>query len=100
MRQERHQDKSNLLKVISEKAELEESGEAVRKILREVFRNQKISTKELARCTQLPVPVTAAVRRELENEGLLFACDGLQITIKFIHSGIYEFYVNIYFTSY
>jgi len=82
MRQERHQDKSNLLKVISEKAELEESGEAVRKILREVFRNQKISTKELARCTQLPVPVTAAVRRELESEGLLARNRGAFLTKK------------------
>ena len=78
----RHQDKSNLLKVISEKAKLEEGEEAVRKILREVFRNQKITTKELAYLTQLPVPVTAAARRELEHEGLLTRDGGAFLTEK------------------
>lgn len=82
MQPERYQDKSNLLKIISEKAELEEGEEAVRKILREAFRSQKISTKKLAYLTHLPVPVTAAVRRELENEGLLTRNGGAFLTEK------------------
>ncbi len=82
MQPERDQNKSNLLKIISEKSELEEGEEAVRKILREVFRSQKISTKELAYLTNLPVPVTAAVRRELENKGLLARNGGAFLTEK------------------
>jgi predicted methyltransferase/ribosomal protein S18 acetylase RimI-like enzyme len=82
MQPERYQDKSDLLRIISEKAELEEGEEAVRKILREAFRSQKISTKELAYLTNLPVPVTAAVRRELENEGLLARNEGAFLTKK------------------
>jgi predicted methyltransferase/ribosomal protein S18 acetylase RimI-like enzyme len=73
---------SNLLKVISEKARLEEGEEAVRQILREVFRSRKIGTKELAYLTHLPVPVTAAVRRELENQGLLTRNKGAFLTQK------------------
>ncbi|UCH31085.1 MAG: GNAT family N-acetyltransferase [Candidatus Bathyarchaeota archaeon] len=73
---------SNLLKVISEKARLEEGEEAVRDILREVFRSQKIGTKELAYLTHLPVPVTAAVRKELENQELLARKEGAFLTKK------------------
>jgi hypothetical protein len=71
-----------LLKTISKKAELKEGEEAVRKILREVFRSKKISTKELAQLTQLPVPVTAAVRKELEKAGLLARNGGAFLTEK------------------
>lgn len=82
MHPDRHKDNSSLLKIISEKAKLEEGGEAVRKILREVFRSKKIGTKELAYFARLPVPVTAAVRRELENEGLLTRNGGAFLTKK------------------
>jgi len=82
MQPESYQDKSKLLKIISKRAELEEGEEAVRKILREAFRSKKISTKELAYLTNLPVPVTAAVRRELENEGLLTRNGGAFLTEK------------------
>lgn len=80
MQPKRQKDNADLLKTISAKAELEEGEEAVRKILREVFRNQKIGTKELASLTQLPIPVTAAVRKELEKEGLLARNGGAFLT--------------------
>ena len=73
---------ANSLKTISEKTGLAEGEEAVRKILREVFRGQKISTKKLATLSQLPVPVTAAVRRELEHAGLLARNGGAFLTEK------------------
>ncbi|MCK4477000.1 GNAT family N-acetyltransferase [Candidatus Bathyarchaeota archaeon] len=82
MQSERLQDRISLLKIISEKAKLEEGGEAVEKILREIFRSQKISTRDLAYFTQLPVPVTAAVRRELEHEGLVARNGGAFLTEK------------------
>ena len=82
MQPEKHQNKASLLKIVSKKADLEEGEEGVRKILREVFRNERISTKELAFNTQLPVPVTAAVRRELEKEDLLARNGGAFLTEK------------------
>jgi len=74
--------RNNLLKTVSERAKLEEGEEGVRKILCQVFRNQKIGTKELAYLTHLPLPVTAAVRKELENEGLLSRNGGASLTEK------------------
>ncbi|MFQ6068224.1 MAG: GNAT family N-acetyltransferase [Candidatus Bathyarchaeia archaeon] len=82
MQAKREQNQSNLLKIISEKTDIEEGEEAVRKILREVFRSRKISTKELSYFTQLPVPITAAVRGELENEGFLTRDKGAVLTEK------------------
>ncbi len=82
MKSQQLRDISNLLDSISLKAKLEEGGEGVRKTLREVYRSRKISTKKLAYLTGLPVPVTAALRRELENEGLLTRKDGASLTAK------------------
>ena len=69
-----------MLETVSKKAELEEGSEAVRQILREIYRSRKISTKELSHRTQLPIPVTAAVRRELEKAGLLTRNGGASLT--------------------
>lgn len=82
MKSQQLRDGSSLLDSISLKAKLEEGGEGVRKTLREVYRSRKISTKKLAYLTGLPVPVTAALRRELENEGLLARKDGACLTAK------------------
>ena len=73
---------TDLLRSISEKAKLREGREGVRKILQEVYRSRKIGTKELAYWTKLPVPVTAAVRRELEKEGMLARKGGAVLTEK------------------
>jgi predicted methyltransferase/ribosomal protein S18 acetylase RimI-like enzyme len=82
MQQNTTKDGHSLLKTISERAHLEEGEEAVRKALREVFRSRKMGTKELAASIQLPVPVTAALRRELENEGFLARDGGAYLTEK------------------
>ena len=73
---------SGCLDRISRKAEVAEGPEAVRQVLREVFRHRKISTKELARYVELPVPVVAAIRRELEREELLARNGGASLTPK------------------
>jgi predicted methyltransferase/ribosomal protein S18 acetylase RimI-like enzyme len=70
----------SLLKRVSENTELEEGEEGIRKILREIHRNQKISTKELASLTQIPLPIVAAVRRELEREDLITREKGALLT--------------------
>ncbi len=72
----------SLLETISRKAALEEGGEAVRSILREIFRSERISTKNLAHLTGIPIPVTAAVRRELEKIGLIMSKKGASLTEK------------------
>jgi predicted methyltransferase/ribosomal protein S18 acetylase RimI-like enzyme len=68
------------LETISRKAEVEEGAKAVRRVLREVFRQRKVGTKELARSVKLPVPVVAAIRRELESDGLLARNRGASLT--------------------
>lgn len=72
----------SLLETVAERSELEEGGEGVRRVLREVFRSGRIGTKELAYSAGLPVPVTAAVRRELEKEDLLGRDRGAILTAK------------------
>lgn len=71
---------TDLLKMISERTHLSEGEEAVREILREVYRQGKIRTKELAYVTKLPIPLVAAVRRELEKAGLLSRKGGAILT--------------------
>ncbi|MCW4052790.1 MAG: GNAT family N-acetyltransferase [Candidatus Bathyarchaeota archaeon] len=72
----------SLLETVSRKARLEEGREAVRNILREIFRSERISTKNLAYLTRIPIPVTAAVRRELEKAGLITSKKGASLTEK------------------
>jgi len=62
---------SEILEEIAIKSKLKEGKEAVRKILREIYRCGTLGTKTLARMIQLPIPTIAAVRKELENAGLI-----------------------------
>lgn len=90
----------DLLEKISSRVFLEEEREGVRRIIQEVFRSQKISTKELAYRSSIPLPVVAAIRRELEKEGLVKRDGGATLTdrgelwvkeqlgLKFLHRQI------------
>jgi len=69
-----------ILRVISQRTHLPEGEEAVRRILREIYRHGRIGTKDLAYATRLPVPVVAAVRRELEKIGLITRRAGAILT--------------------
>jgi len=71
-----------ILETISQRTRLPEGEEAVRRILREVYRHRRIGTKDLAYATRLPVPVVAAVRRELEKIGLITRRAGAILTSK------------------
>ena len=73
-------DSPDLLNIVSQRAHLSEGEEAVRRILRETYRRRKTRTRDLAYLTELPVPVAAAVRRELEKEGLLSRKGGAVLT--------------------
>ena len=65
---------------IARRMNLREGEEAVRRVLREVHRMRKVGTKDLARGARLPIPVTAAIRRELEKGGLLRREGGAVLT--------------------
>ena len=73
---------TDLLRAVSERTRLAEGEEAVRRILREVYRHGRIRTRDLAYATRLPLPVVAAVRRELEKAGLLARRGGATLTEK------------------
>jgi len=73
---------TDLLESISDRTHLAEGEEAVRRILREVYRHGRIGTKDLSFVTRLPLPIVAAVRRELEKAGLLARKGGATLTEK------------------
>jgi predicted methyltransferase len=65
---------------VATRMNLKEGEEAVRRILREVYRRGKVGTKDLARATRLPIPVAAAIRRELEKGGIVARKGGATLT--------------------
>jgi len=73
---------NDILEAISQRTHLPEGEEAVRRVLREIYRQGRIGTKDLAYATRLPVPVVAAVRRELEKIGLIVRKAGAILTGK------------------
>ena len=70
----------DIIEKVSQKARISEGKEGVRRILREIYRNEQIGTKELSYITRLPVPVVAAVRTELEKIGLVSRKKGAMLT--------------------
>ncbi len=71
---------SNYLNELSSKMQLKEGEEAVRRVLLEIYRKKKIGTKDLARAVRLPIPVTAAIRRELEKSNIISRKGGAVLT--------------------
>jgi predicted methyltransferase len=65
---------------IAARMDLKEGEEAVRRVLREVYRRGKVGTKDLARAVRLPIPVTAAIRRELEKAGIVVRKGGATLS--------------------
>ncbi|MFB0558778.1 MAG: hypothetical protein ACETVY_06655, partial [Candidatus Bathyarchaeia archaeon] len=70
----------DLARAVSKRMNLKEGEEAVIRVLREVYRRGRVGTKDLARATRLPVPVAAAIRRELEKEGIIARKAGAVLT--------------------
>ena len=67
---------------VADAAHVREGPEAVRRILTHIARapRKKLSTRKAARGAQLPVPVTAAVLRELAKLGLVVRDRGTMLT--------------------
>ncbi len=66
----------DVLEQIARATRLREGPAGVAALLRQLFRQSPLPTGELARRLGWPVPVTAAVRRELEAAGLLVRTPG------------------------
>lgn len=62
---------SSILEKVAERTNLSEGKEGVRLILREIYRQGPIGTKSLARIARMPIPIIAALRKELEAVGLI-----------------------------
>ena len=79
-REEADGGKDNPVRSIAESMNLKEGEEAVRRVLTEVYRRGKVGTKDLARAARLPVPVAAAIRREMEKRGLIIRRGGATLS--------------------
>ncbi len=64
-------DGNTILQEVASKSQLKEGKDAVRGVLREIYRFGTIGTKSLARKLFLPIPTVAAIRKELEKIGFI-----------------------------
>ena len=78
----RNQTLHEVLEHVALATSLREGPEGVARILRAVHQAERVQLKDLARQVRLPVPVLAAVRRELEHSGLLERKGGLHLSPK------------------
>lgn len=65
---------------VSKRTNLKEGEEGVKFILKQIFSHERLTTKELSRLTQIPLPVVAAIRREFEKLGLIKRERGITLT--------------------
>ncbi|MSS70445.1 MAG: putative methyltransferase [Candidatus Latescibacteria bacterium] len=82
MNRKQNKDLATLLSDVAAATDLREGEEGVRAILSVVGRAGALSLRDLARRVRMPVPVVAAVRRELEKRGLLDRRGGLALSGK------------------
>lgn len=68
---------SDLLRDILDSTRLEEGLPSLEKLLLTLYHNEALSTKQLANAMLLPLPVTAAVKKELVKRGMLQSGNGL-----------------------
>ena len=70
----------DLLESVARATRLREGAEGVAAVLRAVYRAESSSLQDVAREARLPLPVTTAIRRELEKAGLLDRRHGLSLS--------------------
>ena len=71
---------STILVNLAAAVRLREGSEGVRTFLREVYQNQGISTKACSRNIRLPLPITAALKKEAIKAGLLVEGPTMRLT--------------------
>lgn len=75
----------DILEQVAQATSLREGVEGVAQVLRIVYLEERIALKDLSRKSGLPVPVLAAVRRELEKAQILDRRGGLVLTERGQH---------------
>lgn len=65
---------------IAEKTQIYEGSEGVRIILRTIYTYAPVGTRDVSKYTQIPIPIISAVRRELEQAGILIRKNGMQLS--------------------
>ena len=99
-----------VLRNVAQRTNLAEGSEGVRRIVRAIAQGGSTPLHELCRLVSMPVPVVAAVRRELEKLGLVcrrggvtlsssgyhLAHDGLLPRRLLLHSGCYFFLLFLF----
>jgi hypothetical protein len=73
-------DDASLLETIAHATRLREGPAGVAAVLRAVYRAGSLRLQDAAREARLPLPVTTAIRRELEKAGMLERKHGLALT--------------------
>ncbi|MBP1043691.1 bis-aminopropyl spermidine synthase family protein [Vagococcus sp. BWB3-3] len=72
----------NLTEIIKERTKLKEPAEIINQLLVEMYLHKKISTGELGTRLSLPIPVVAAIRKELTKFGLVINQGGPLLSRK------------------
>lgn len=75
----------NCIEKIKKNVNLEEGNKTVENILITIYLQEGISTKELAKLNFLPLPVTAAIKKEFIKEKLVIQDRGSRLTPSGIH---------------
>ena len=70
----------NYIEEVKNKVRLQEGVQVIEQLLVASYMRPGISTKELARHTYLPVPITAAIKKELIKAGALIQERGVRCT--------------------
>lgn len=74
--------KFDLLAEVAEATRLREGDQGVRQLLLTVYQKEGLSTKACARQVRLPVPLVAALKKELIKRGVLQESNGMWLTPK------------------
>lgn len=75
----------NCIEKIKKNVNLEEGNKTVENILITIYLQEGISTKELAKLNFLPLPVTAAIKKEFIKEKLVIQDRGSRLTPNGVH---------------
>src|ERR1700719_3487871 len=73
-------DDTAILETVARATRLREGPAGVAAVLRAVYRAGSLRLQDAAREARLPLPVTTAIRRELEKAGMLERRHGLALT--------------------
>ena len=71
---------NNLLTEMAQATALREGPEGVALVLRTIYQAENITLRDLSHHVRLPIPVLAAIRRELERAGIIDRQAGLTLT--------------------